>query len=270
MKQANNRHSFERFARQSFYTAVNQRLLDLISLSKGATVVDLGCGTGTITKLLLTMGKRLTVIAVDPSPRMLEEAKRNLGEAARGVIFIRARAEELSKHLPEKADALVFCNAIHMVHDKAVVIKEISKVLQAHGQFAFNTAFFDGAMPPPSLAFYRKLMLKTVRTLKSRYDVKHHKAERTEARRLLTPQEYGDLISAHGFRVRSQEVVEVEMPPEAVQAILEFDDFLVGALPGVPLSVASAALKAAAAEALTELGMQGLPRNWLQIVAEKA
>ena len=37
------------------------------------------------------------------------------------------------------------------------------------GRFAFNTAFFEGAVPARSLAFYKKLMLKTVRILRNDY-----------------------------------------------------------------------------------------------------
>lgn len=269
MKQVSPLYSYDRFACQPFYTSVNQRLLDLVPLSSGQTVVDLGCGTGAITRLLLAMADGLIVIAVDPSAEMLEEAKRNLSDVTNSVIFLRARAEELSKNLPTKVDTVVFCNAIHMVSDKATVISEISKVLRAGGRFAFNTAFFDGAMPARSLAFYKKLMLKTVRILKNEYGVTHQRGGRTEARQLLTIDEYQELLSVYHLKIRHQEVVEVQMPLDAVQAILEFDDFITGALPGVPLSLGSTALKTAAAEAFADLGMEGLPRNWLQVGAEK-
>lgn len=241
----------------------------MVPLSSGQTVVDLGCGTGAITRLLLATADGLIVIAVDPSAEMLEEAKRNLSDVAYSVIFVQARAEELSQKLSTKVDAVVFCNAIHMVRDKATVISEISKVLRAGGRFALNTAFFDGALPASSLAFYRKLMFKTVRILKSEYGVVHQRGERTEARHLLTMDEYQELLSVYQLKIRHREVVEVLMPLEAVEAILEFDDFITGALPGVPLSLGSIALKTAAAEAFADLGMEALPRNWLQVVAKK-
>lgn len=269
MKQANRSYSFDRFARQRFYTAANQSLLDLLPLCSGQTVVDLGCGTGAITMQILSIADGLVVIAVDPSAAMIEEAKTNLADKAANVTFVRARAEELSSHLPSKVDAVVFCNAIHLVSDKATVIREVSKVLRLGGCFAFNTAFFEGAIPTRSLVFYKKLMLKTVRILKKEQGVTPQRGERAKARQLLTPDEYGELLAVYDFRIRYLKVVERQMLFEAVQAILEFDNFIAGALPGVPLSLGSAALKTAAAEAFADLGMQELPRNWLQVVAEK-
>ncbi len=66
--------SFGRLARQGFYTAANQRLLDLVSLGSGQTVVDLGCGTGAVTRLMLSTVNGLVVVAADPSADLLEEA----------------------------------------------------------------------------------------------------------------------------------------------------------------------------------------------------
>ncbi len=261
--------SFDRFARQLFYKAANQRLLDLVSLGSGQTVVDLGCGTGAVTRLMLSTVDGLVVVAADPSAEMLEEAKTNLSDVAAKVIFVCAGAENLSKYLPTKADAVVFCNAIHLISDKAVAMREISKVLGPGGRFAFNTTFFEGALPASSLAFYKKIMLKTVRILRKDYGVTHQRGQRTEARQFLTPDGYQELLLRYNFRILHQEVAEMQMPFEAVQAILEFDDFIAGALPGVPAALGSVALKTAAAESFDDLRMQWLPRNWLQIVAEK-
>jgi len=269
MTQTSPSFSFDRFASQRFYTAANQRLLDLVSLGSGQTVVDLGCGTGAVTRLMLSTANGLVVVAADPSAEMLEEAKTNLSDVAAKVIFVRAGAENLSKYLPTKVDAVVFCNAIHLISDKAVVMREISKVLGPGRRFAFNTAFFEGAMPAPTLPFYKKLMLKTVRILRRDYGLKHQRREKTEARQFLTPDEYQELLLRCNFRIMHQEVVEMQMPFEAVEALLEFDGFIEGALPGVPTALGSVALKAAAAESFDDLSMQWLPRNSLQIVAEK-
>ena len=269
MTETSSSFSFDRFARQGFYTAANQRLLDLVSLGSGQIVVDLGCGTGAVTRLMLSTVNGLVVVAADPSAEMLEEAKTNLSDVATKVIFVRAGAENFSKCLPTNVDAVVFCNSIHLVSDKAAVMREISKVLGPGRRFAFNTAFFEGAIPAPSLAFYKKLMLKTVRILRRDYGLKHQRGERAEARQFLTPDEYQRLLLRYNFRILHQEVVEMRMPFEAVEAILEFDDFIAGALPGVPTALGSMALKAAAAESFDDLRMQWLPRNSLQIVAEK-
>jgi hypothetical protein len=43
--------------------------------------------------------------------------------------------------------------------------------------------------------------------------------------------------------------------------------FIEGALPGVPLAAGAEALEHGAAGAFEELGLEYVPRNWLQVVA---
>ena len=49
-----------------------------------------------------------------------------------------------------------------------------------------------------------------------------------------------------------------------------FSDFILGAMPGVPLDKASEALKAGVARTFNELQVDFIPRNWLRIVAVKS
>jgi len=56
------------------------RGLDLLGDLSGAAVVDLGCGTGRLERLLLQRLGNGTVVAVDFSPAMIEEAARRCGD----------------------------------------------------------------------------------------------------------------------------------------------------------------------------------------------
>ncbi len=262
-------HSFHQFSSEQFYTSVNRSLLDLLSFRPGQIVVDLGCGDGKVTRMLLDKADGFAVVAVDQSADRLKEAEANVASAISRVTFSCGSAENLSSVVPAKVDAVVFCNAIHMISDKARVITEISKVLKQGGLFAFNSAFFEGAIPPSSMNFYRRLMLKAVRMLKRDHHITHHRGVTAATREFLTPQGYADLLVANGFAVRQVDVIETQMPFSSVDAILTFEDFITGALPGVPITTASDVLKQAANESFAELGMPSLPRNWLQVVAEK-
>ena len=74
-------------------------------------VLEVGCGTGKLTELLTA--RQLNVDAVDPGPRMIEQAKRRVGDRD-DVRFHIGRFEDVP--LPEKAfDAVFSATAFHWV-----------------------------------------------------------------------------------------------------------------------------------------------------------
>ena len=78
-----------------------------------------------------------------------------------------------------------------------------------------------------------------------------------------------DLVRSVGFRVVADEVEAVPMPLESWVDISAYSRFVRGALPGVPLEWAAAALQEAATRVFQHLGLSSVPRNWLQVVAER-
>src|ERR1043166_7812453 len=139
------RFSFEAFTRHPFFTEVNRWIVERVIDPGRRKVVDLGCGPGAVTKLILEhLGEPhdARVIGIDPSESALARARAAIH--SRVVEFIQGSAEWVSR-LVSSADAVVFLNAIHLVSDKAQVIGEIRKALKRGGVFAFNTTFFKGA-----------------------------------------------------------------------------------------------------------------------------
>jgi len=231
-------------------------------------IVDLGCGPGAVTKLIVervdaTPGVR--VIGIDPSESALAKARALV--SSRVAEFVQGSAEWLSRLVPS-ADAVIFCNAIHLVPDKAQVIAEIRKVLKRGGVLAFNTTFFNGAYVEGTGAFWRRWIVRSVQVLRERgLDVE--RTVKTTARQFLSADEYAELCVKAGFRRPAIELVRVEMTPESMRDIGRFSLFIEGALPGVPLDKGSAALKFGARAAFAELGLKTSPRNWLLVVASK-
>jgi SAM-dependent methyltransferase len=81
------------------------------SLVEGSRVLEVGCGTGKLTELLVERGLR--VDAVDPGPNMIEAARRRVGATA-AVTFHVGRFEDVT--LPEEAFEAVFAGtAFHWV-----------------------------------------------------------------------------------------------------------------------------------------------------------
>ncbi|UCD37166.1 MAG: class I SAM-dependent methyltransferase, partial [Fidelibacterota bacterium] len=229
--------SFDAFARHPFYKDVLNRLVALAELTPGQRVMDLGAGTGAVTRLIAEKVAGLRgaeVIAVEPSESALEIARRNLEDVGGAVVrYVQCTAERLSEIVRRPLDAVFFCNAIHLVKEKATVVEEIWAALRQGGIFTFNTSFFEGAEPPESQQFYKRWMLKALRLLKSRYDMSPTK-EKVEARQRLTEAGYGQLVQDHGFEVKAMETIKVEMSLESFEDISQYELWIQGVLPGIP------------------------------------
>ncbi len=50
---ASENFSFSKFSANPFYWSINARLVDMAELKDGQRIVDLGCGTGGVTQLIL-------------------------------------------------------------------------------------------------------------------------------------------------------------------------------------------------------------------------
>jgi ubiquinone/menaquinone biosynthesis C-methylase UbiE len=134
-----------------------RQCLDLVSAhvdrSAISLIVDLGCGTGRFSQPLAAhFASR--VIAVDPSQKMLDQARRKL--TARGVALLRASA--LALPLSDGTADLVFMSmAYHHFADPGLVAKECHRVLREGGHVCvrnsareadFPTRHFFAAMQP--------------------------------------------------------------------------------------------------------------------------
>src|SRR5216110_2723108 len=229
------RFSFEAFTRHPFFTEVNRWIVERVIGPGRRKIVDLGCGPGAVTKLILERlggdARNVEVIGIDPSPSALSKARAAIHSQV--VRFMEGSAEWVSR-IVSAADAVVFLNAIHLVPDKAQVIAEIRKTLNKDGVFAFNTTFFNGAYVDGTGAFWRRWVVRSVQA---------------------------------GFARPSVDLVRIEMPPESMRDIGRFSLFIEGALPGVPLEEGSAALEKGLERAMDETGVCGVPRNWLECVA---
>jgi trans-aconitate 2-methyltransferase len=106
-----------------------QRVLARLPLEGDETVLDAGCGTGRVTKLLLERLPRGHVIAVDGAPSMVEHARAAL---ATRVTVLQSDLMELT--LAEPVDA-VFSNAVfHWVPDHDRLFARMYAALKPGGR----------------------------------------------------------------------------------------------------------------------------------------
>ena len=261
------RFSFTPFTRHPFFTQVNRWILDRVIGPGRQVIVDLGCGPGAVTQLILERVRGMQppphVIGVDPSPSALAKARAAI--SSRLAEFVQGSAEWLSK-LVKSADTVVFLNAIHLMPDKAQVLKEIRRVLKPGGLLAFNSTFFAGAYVDGTSGFWRRWVVRSVQALREKgLDVKH--TGHAAAMDWFSAEQYSAACTAAGLRPTTVELLRVDMTRQALIDIGRFSLFIEGALPGVPLEEGAKALEVGLERTMEELKVESVPRHWLEVVA---
>ncbi|MFD2603525.1 class I SAM-dependent DNA methyltransferase [Flavobacterium suzhouense] len=129
-------HEYEqRFMDVSLYDDTLNAFCDSLS-KEDASILELGCGPGNITRYLLNKLPNLKILATDLSPNMLELAKKNNPEANFELLDCR----DISK-LSQKFDAVVcgFCLPYLSKEETLNLIKDIATVLNENGVFYLST-----------------------------------------------------------------------------------------------------------------------------------
>ena len=118
-------------------TAMGSDVLDRLVLAGDETVLDAGCGTGNVTRLLLERLPRGRVIAVDAAPSMVEQA-RELLPAGTDV----RQADLLELDLGERVDAVLSTATFHWVPDHDLLFRHLHDVLVLGGRLVAQCGGF--------------------------------------------------------------------------------------------------------------------------------
>lgn len=108
---------------------------------QGATVVDVGCGGGWLTRLMTERGAHVTGIEVSPRQLALARATKPVGDEH----YIQGSAEELP--LPNRSvDIVVFFNSLHHVDPKVLpsALREAARVLKHGGILYVSEPLAEG------------------------------------------------------------------------------------------------------------------------------
>jgi trans-aconitate 2-methyltransferase len=135
-------------------TAMGTEVLDRLVLRGDETVLDAGCGSGNVTRLLCERLPRGRVIAVDAAPSMVEQARALLPAA----VDVR-QADLLELALGEQVDAVLSTATFHWVPDHERLFANLHAALKpggrlvaqcgGHGNVAeVKQAGFDAAAEP--------------------------------------------------------------------------------------------------------------------------
>lgn len=100
----------------------------------GMTILDLGCGSGGLSKLLSDAGAKY-VLGTDISKNMINEANKI---AVKGKLEFKVMAMEEIDQIHKKFDMVVSSLAFHYVKDFEKLIKDISNLLKPNGLLVFS------------------------------------------------------------------------------------------------------------------------------------
>jgi ubiquinone/menaquinone biosynthesis C-methylase UbiE len=113
--------------------AVGKQFLDWLALPSGLRWIDVGCGTGAFTELLLEQANHCDVSAVDPAEDQIAFARTKT--AARRANFRRAEAQQLP-FADGEFDVAAMALVITFVSDPAQAVAEMKRVVKPGGTIA--------------------------------------------------------------------------------------------------------------------------------------
>lgn len=114
--------------KHSFVWKLGSSVVELLAPQPGERILDLGCGTGQLTAQIAQSGA--TVVGIDNSPAMIEEARRSYPQ----LHFREADAHDFD--VAEPFDA-VFSNAVlHWITEPDRVVGCIARALKPKGRLA--------------------------------------------------------------------------------------------------------------------------------------
>jgi trans-aconitate 2-methyltransferase len=166
-----------------------QQVIEDLALRGDETVLDAGCGSGSVTLDLWEKLPKGKIYAVDGSPQMIEKLKRTLAE--RGIENIVALQSDLTKlQLTEQVD-IVFSNAVfHWIPDDDGLFGSLARAAKSGGRLR---AQCGGA------ANIKRLMSAT-RDVEAREPYAEHLRGRVETRKYRTSGQAREALERNGWK----------------------------------------------------------------------
>ena len=149
------------------------RVIEALTLSAGASVADIGAGTGYFSVRLAKAIPAGTVYAVDVEPAMLDHIrKRALGDGLKNVVTLQASGT--SPDLPKPVDLVIVVDTYHHLPNRPTYFRELQKSLASGGRVAIIDFRKDSPEgPPPEFRFEADQIIAEMKQAGYRLDAKH-------------------------------------------------------------------------------------------------
>jgi ubiquinone/menaquinone biosynthesis C-methylase UbiE len=134
---------YDVFSRLLGSEAAHRQLVEQAGIVAGHHVLDIGCGTGSLTVLVKQLHPGADIVGLDPDPKALERARRKAEELGLAVRLDRGFADTLP-YADASFDRVVSAFMLHHLEPdvKAKTLREARRVLRGGG--AFHALDFGG------------------------------------------------------------------------------------------------------------------------------
>jgi ubiquinone/menaquinone biosynthesis C-methylase UbiE len=300
--------SYEPFSREPEYVEVNRCFVAELGLNVSKRILDVACGTGTLTELACNEirsqdGKpgpgsdRHTVefIGLDLSMESLalarkrmielelftpEQVRRSTSNGTGSTVTLVQGSADCLPFADRSMQAVLMGNAIQLIDNKKKLVREVNRVLCRNAVFAFNTSFYAGTFPEGTEQFYIRWLQLAIDYIKQKNEELKKQGLPVIARRRgvskpafsqgwLSSSEYEQLLAGEGFVVKSIVQRTVLLTRHNLEAIGSYSGLASVLLSGYPVGLACEALEQSVGPALDAMSMKIVPRYWIEFVAHK-
>ncbi len=158
-------HGYEEWTRRWMETRTAEAELPFLMphLKAGKTVIDCGCGPGSITSGLAGVVAPAEVLGIDIEPRQLDAARENA--ARKGILNVRFEQASIYE-IPRPAasfDIAVAHFVIEHVSDPPRALREVRRVLKTGGVAAIKDPYYPAFVfrpQTPEVALFQDLMAR--------------------------------------------------------------------------------------------------------------
>ena len=235
----------------TMYQELSQVMVKLAEIEPNMRVLDLGCGTGVTTQMVLqVLGEGGHVYALDISEPMLEIARKQI--RSRQVTPIRADAGDFAHMLGQPVDRVV-CNSVFwQFRHKPQVLAELRQALTSSGRFVFNA-------PEPYFIFKHIPRSPKVSILFKQFAAERYGVGQQDLRTMEV------FLNNHGFKLLTTQ--EFERVRSAEESYLFFQLPVATAWMDPPLDYSTRMALLAEAQQMAEPD-QAVRQRWMYFVAQ--
>lgn len=138
---------------------LEDKIYQRITFPKGARILEVGCGVGAQSEILLERFPTISIVGVDANPAQIDRAKKHLPEALKSkrIEFLQSSGEKLPFENDSFEGAFI-CWLLEHVSDPLALLQETKRLLKSGGILycteVMNATFFVHPYSPATLQYW--------------------------------------------------------------------------------------------------------------------